>query len=127
MFVCTVCESIRRSVLSTSVFSTVEPYTKLSDKKSKKWFAKSRCSDYYLRIETGRRQGLKPEERICLMCDNIAVEDEPHFLISCPKYDQLRHKLVKYISEKVPNLDSLPLEYKFTYILSCENLNIIRR
>ena len=104
-----------------------EPYTKLSDKESRRWLAKFRCSDHSLRIETGRRQGLKPEERICLMCDNMTVEDEFHFLISCPKYDQLRHKLVKYISEKVPNLDSLPLEHKFTYILSCENLNSIRR
>ncbi len=104
-----------------------EPYTKLSDKESRRWLAKFRCSDHSLRIETGRRQGLKPEERICLMCDNMTVEDEFHFLISCPKYDQLRLKLFKYISEKVPNFDNLPQRHKFTYILSCENMNIIRR
>ena len=61
------------------------------------------------------------------MCDNMTVEDEFHFLISCPKYDQLRLKLFKYISEKVPNFDNLPQRHKFTYILSCENMNIIRR
>ncbi len=90
-----------------------EPYTKLSDKESRRWLAKFRCSDHSLRIETGRRQGLKPEERICLMCDNMTVEDEFHFLISCPKYDQLRLKLFKYISEKVPNFDNLPQRHKF--------------
>ncbi len=35
-----------------------------------------------LNIETSRRQGLAPEQRICPMCDDGACEDDLHFLIS---------------------------------------------
>ena len=58
-----------------------EPYTKLSDKESRRWLAKFRCSDHFLRVETGRSQGLKQKEQTCLICNNMTVEDETIFYL----------------------------------------------
>ena len=48
---------------------------------------KFRCSDHTLLIEVGRHKGLAVEERKCEMCTLGLVEDEVHFLITCPAYD----------------------------------------
>ncbi len=117
---------MRTYAIFKSIFHC-EPYTKLSDKESRRWLAKFCCNDHSLRIETGGRQGLKPEERICLMSDNMTAEDEPHFLISGPKYDQLRLILFKYIGEKVPYSDSLPQEHKFVNHIIIIKMKKIRK
>jgi hypothetical protein len=59
-----------------------------------------------LRIETGRyesnvdiltgrsKKGVPVECRICPCCYS-GIEDEMHFLLDCPRYDELRDELVK--------------------------------
>ena len=55
---------------------------------------KLRLSNHRLAIETGRymRPYRRPGERICPICKN-EVEDEKHFLISCPYYQIERRSL----------------------------------
>ena len=50
---------------------------------------KLRLSNHRLAIETGRymRPYKKPNERICPLCKKEA-EDEKHFLVSCPGYQE---------------------------------------
>ena len=61
---------------------------------------KLRLSGHRLEIEIGRYQKdpeLKPEERICKYCKvqgNEEMEDEAHFLVRCPMYNELREKLL---------------------------------
>ena len=43
-----------------------------------------------LRIEQGRYTNEPVERRICIYCDNNQVEDEEHFMLLCPIYDDLR-------------------------------------
>ena len=58
-----------------------ESYAKLTDKSLRRCF---RCSDHRLRIEVGRIENLQVEDRKCLMCHVNTVEDEQHFLTTCP-------------------------------------------
>lgn len=53
---------------------------------------KLRSGTNFLRIETGRREGLPSGERMCWFgCD--ATEDEKHFLMDCRMYEDLRKEL----------------------------------
>jgi len=52
--------------------------------------AKFRCGVAPIRLETGRYENLKVEERLCPMCDHNAIEDEVHVLINCPIYSDIR-------------------------------------
>ena len=47
-----------------------------------------------LRIETGRWNGLKREERICRQCTMGEIEDEEHFLLRCEDLKQEREAVV---------------------------------
>ena len=40
-----------------------------------------------LNIETGRYFRKVLNDRLCLLCDHNATEDEHHFLLSCPFYN----------------------------------------
>ena len=53
-----------------------------------------RCGNLPLHIETGRfaRPKLNVEQRTCFHCID-SVENELHFLIDCPFYDDMRRKL----------------------------------
>ena len=50
-----------------------------------------RASNHNLAIEKGRRDGVSRDRRICIFC-NIGnfIEDEFHFCLICPVYQQLR-------------------------------------
>ena len=46
-------------------------------------------------IEKGRQKGIPRELRICKSCDLGCVEDEYHFVIICPAYENLRKKFTQ--------------------------------
>ena len=46
-----------------------------------------------LRIEKGRFSQEALEDRVCVFCDSGLVEDEAHFMVACPVYDDLRSTL----------------------------------
>lgn len=64
--------------------------------------AKLRCSSHNLQIEKGRHSNLLLADRICELChktDNSTIlEDEYHFVIHCPSYNDLR---VEYLGEVI--------------------------
>ena len=103
-----------------------EPYTKITDKSLRRCFAKFRCSDHNLRIETGRRENLPVEDRKCLACKGNKIEGEMHFLTVCPKYNSLRTELYDKIEKSVTNFKFLSPSQKFIYMLSSENLKEIK-
>ena len=51
-----------------------------------------RCSNHKLQIEAGRHVGLTRDDRICMLCNLNEIENEIHFLLKCPLYDDLRSK-----------------------------------
>ena len=58
---------------------------------------KFRLSNHRLMIEIGRHQGIKSPERVCPFCPD-KVEDEFHFLLKCPTYNNLRQNLIDEIN-----------------------------
>ena len=47
----------------------------------------------HLRVDTGRWVDTKREDRLCQVCHSSrGVEDEQHFLFSCPAYSDVRQK-----------------------------------
>ena len=53
------------------------------------------CGTLNLEIETGRYKGIPRSERYCTLCKNGDIEDEVHFTLNCPIYDDLRYPLVQ--------------------------------
>ena len=69
-----------------------EDYLKSDDLKGRRLLTRLRSGSNFLRIETGRREGLSSDERKCWFGCN-ATEDEKHFLLHCNMYDDLREQV----------------------------------
>jgi hypothetical protein len=73
-------------------------------------------SSHKLEVEQGRYYNVAKNKRICKMCTKSEIEDEFHFLLVCPCYDNFRKMYIKkYYYEK-------PSTYKLIQLLSTENV-----
>ena len=59
----------------------------------RKPLTKFRCSNHSLRIECDRKNDINYENRICMLCTLNKVENECHFLLECPFYENFRNKI----------------------------------
>ena len=67
-----------------------EAYLDITDNINlRKTLTRFRTSSHALQIELGRQTNIKAEQRFCPICKN-KVEDEFHFLIECPFYNDNR-------------------------------------
>ena len=67
-----------------------------------------------LNIETGRFTNTKLEDRKCTMCETNDVEDEMHFSLSCPFYEDDRIQFVNQLDENIEYYyESDQLQYLF--------------
>ena len=81
--------------------------------------ARLRTSGHQLAIETGRYHKPKPlavPEHQCTTC--LVIEDECHFLCTCPKYSHIRRKMEKAVSKLFPQYTFMSVEQKFVFLLS---------
>lgn len=81
-----------------------------------------RTSSHKLHIETGRYTTPKTEveNRICKNCNLNLIEDEKHFLLVCPKFNDSRKELLdKCFNNNVTVHSST--ESKFLWLLSNED------
>ena len=67
---------------------------------------KLRISAHSLAIEKGRYQGLTIEQRTCRSCPT-EIEDEKHFLLHCPMYNDIRNDLCSQIESVNPHFNNL--------------------
>ena len=77
-----------------------------------------RLCSHSLEVERGRYEELDRQERLCHFCKahgKDEVEDEVHFLISCPLYSKLRER---FLPQNILNNTILSKEDKVTKILS---------
>ena len=66
--------------------------------KARKTLANFRCASHTLHIEKGRHQDIDREYRFCPFClerNVYTIEDELHFFMLCPMYDDLRNQYFK--------------------------------
>lgn len=59
-----------------------------------------------LKIETDRYQGIKPENRICKICNLNLPEDELHFIFKCPALSDIRSSLMSQLNFSNVNFSS---------------------
>jgi hypothetical protein len=88
-------------------------------------FVKIRISAHPLMIEIGRYKNLETEERLCKLCIAQTIEDEYHFLIDCPIYNNSRKICYQKISELCSNFNNMSDKSKFYYLFTHEDLSII--
>ena len=64
---------------------------KVSNYKYRQAITRLRISSHDLMIEKGRHILIDNKDRLCPICkDKNAIEDEIHFIVSCPLYSQER-------------------------------------
>ena len=78
--------------------------------------AKLMCGTSNLEIERGRHKKIPRENRFCILCQNMEVEDEVHFILKCPFYDDLRNPILQLANLQYPN---------FTELTDLEQLKVI--
>ena len=77
-----------------------------------------------LMIEVGRHKNIPLEERLCPFCKQ-EVEDECHFLLVCHIYNDLRKKLLDYISFKSPLFHNLSIHDQVLWLMSSHDNDVI--
>jgi len=81
----------------------VENYVTLNlTRQQRSMLAQIRSGILPINVETGRFRNIARENRLCTMCDTSEVEDELHFTLLCPFYNEIRKNY----------LHNLLLEYK---------------
>jgi len=74
-----------------------------------------------LQIERGRWIQQKRLERVCKQCSMNQVENEVHFVLLCPKYEELRQKLFQKIASISKNkwlLEKHPIKHRFVLLVN---------
>ena len=74
-----------------------EDYLNMLPRKYRYYLCRLRMSVHPLRIQTGRyaRNNIQRNERYCICCNQLDIEDEFHFVCICPCYIVIRQKYIK--------------------------------
>ena len=100
----------------------IQPYLiNIKNVNYRKSLTKFRLSNHDLMIETGRytKPKIPKENRFCPFCAD-KVEDEIHFLIICPTYNNLRGDILIDCTRLKPNFPYYSDTEKFMFLMSNE-------
>jgi hypothetical protein len=84
-------------------------------------FAKFRCGVTPIRLETGRYENIKLEERCCFTCSNL-IEDETYVILHCPAYSDFRNNLFTEVLKVNRNAMSLSDCQKIIFLFSNQDV-----
>ena len=87
----------------------------IHEKRFKIALSRFRLSSHQLEIERDRYHDIARDERLCKFCPSKCIENEYHFMLVCPLYQELRRQYLK------PYFCSWPTLNKFDRIMSTEN------
>ena len=103
-----------------------ENYCHVNMKRSQRaLIAKLRLGILPIRVETGRYNSIKREERLCLVCNNGDVEDEQHDMFYCKVHSEIRLCLLDKARETEPNFINFNDVEKLHFLST--NKNIVRK
>ena len=95
-----------------------EPYVKfLTARQHRSLLAQLRCGVLPLRIETGRFARLDVTDRLCEVCNLAQIEDEQHFVMVCPLYENVRTNLYNHVQNQFPEFRIMNQQSKFEFLL----------
>lgn len=104
----------------------VEPYIYCKVSPSiRSTFAKLRCGILPLEIETGRWKNKPTNERICKLCNQNEIEDECHFLFSCPFYENIRNNMYSELENYCPGFKNLDTNAKLKNIMKDDSIKTV--
>ena len=89
--------------------------------------AKLRSCTLPLAIEKGRYKNEKFSKRICILCNEMEIEDEIHFVIQCPRYQNQRETFFSYICDNVTvEFNNIDVFDKFMVLMKLKGVHIRR-
>ncbi len=80
--------------------------------------AKFRCGVAPIRNEVGQYENVKEENRLCLLCNDNAIENEEHIILKCCAYNDIQTDLFTSATSTHPNFDNLVDDDKLSLILA---------
>ena len=89
----------------------------ISNTKYRVMLSKFRLSNHELMIEKGRHTGVIRTQRYCPMCHDQAIEDEIHFLITCPSFNAIRRDALDRFEIEILSHPILSNREKFVLIM----------
>jgi hypothetical protein len=103
---------------SSAQYGYKEYLSRVDNSHLRRSLARFRCANHKLQIELGRQ--VKPvQQRYCKLCNLGAVEDEDHFSLVCPAYQNVRERF----KSSLPLTAITPL----AELLSCQQQGILAR
>jgi hypothetical protein len=100
--------------LFKNTFETATYVKQCASKSARSFIAQIRSGVLPLKVEVGRFMQKKLEERNCDICKSDNIEDEMHFIFTCPMYEVLRKDFFTYVAglyniDLMPNCDMLSI------------------
>ena len=102
-------------------FAAEKYLNSVTDGRHRSELAKLRCSAHRLAVEDGRYRNIERQQRLCIHCQMSVIEDEYHFLLTCPFYREIRIKYIPKYYITWPNIN------KFKSLLTTEKPTLLKK
>jgi hypothetical protein len=86
---------------------------------------KIRVGAHSLNIETGRYKNIIRSEKKCTNCSKGDIEDEKHFIVDCPLYENIRVKFFDKVIDLCPNFSYMDTSSKFVWLFTNEHEQVL--
>ena len=78
-----------------------------------------RLVSHDLAIETGRRNNIQRENRICSFCDSNEIESEHHFILRCDRFNFIRQRFIP------EHFSQIPTQFNFCQLMKNKDISIL--
>ncbi len=105
----------------TQVKSTLkaEPFVKLNiGRYERSLLAQLRYGILQIQLETGRYNNEKREDRLCRICNGGTIEDQFHFVLHCPAYNDKRNAFTTLMETRITEWNTMNDTQKFVVLFN---------
>ena len=98
-----------------------EKYLEINHFKIRQSICKIRVGAHSLNIETGRYKNIIRTERTCTNCSKGDIENEKHFIVDCPLYENIRITFFDKVIDLCPNFRYMDTSSKSVWLFTNEH------
>ena len=80
-----------------------------------------------LNIEIGRYKNIIRPERKCTNCSKGDIEDEKHFIVNCPLYENIRVTFFDKVIDLCQNFRYMDTSSKFVWLFTNEHEQVLKK